>query len=57
MASLTQKVERIRRAKRAKQGQSRKRECAKGTTPRFPIHVEDAPECALPQPPRTQKDI
>ena len=57
MVSLTQKAERIRRAKRAKQGQSRKHECAKGTTPRFPVHVEDAPECVLPQPPRTQKDL
>jgi hypothetical protein len=57
MVSLTQKAERIRRAKRAKQGQSRKHECAKGTTPRFPVHVEDAPDAVLPQPPRTQKDL
>jgi hypothetical protein len=57
MVSLTQKAERIRRAKRAKQGKSRKRECAKGTTPRFPVHVEDAVDCALPQPPRSQKDL
>jgi hypothetical protein len=56
MVSLTQKVERIRRAKRAKMGQSRKRECAQGTTPRFPVHVEDAPDAVLPQPPGTQKD-
>ena len=57
MVSLTQKAERIRRAKRAKQGKSRKHECAKGTTPRFPVHVEDAADCALPQPPSSQKDL
>jgi hypothetical protein len=57
MVSLTQKAERIRRAKRTKQGKSRKHECAKGTTPRFPVHVEDAPDAVLPQPPSTQKDL
>jgi hypothetical protein len=57
MVSLTQKVERIRRAKRAKAGKSRKHECAKGTTPRFPVHIEDAKDCVLPQPPGTQKDL
>lgn len=56
MTSLTQKLERIRRAKRTKQGKSRKQASAKGTTPRFPIHVEDAKDCVLPQPPSTQKD-
>jgi len=57
MASLTHKVENVRRAKRTKQGQSRKHANAKGSTPRFPVHVENAPECVLPMPPRTQKDI
>ena len=51
MASMTQKTKSIRKRKRTAQGKERKRAAAKGTTPRFPIHLEDQPDATLPQPP------
>ena len=51
MASLTQRTKRIRKNKRISQGKVRKRAAAQGTTPRFPIHVEEQPDAVLPQPP------
>ena len=53
MSSLTQKMKKIARKKSVKQGRSRKRETAAGTTPRFPVHIETAPDASLPMPPGT----
>jgi hypothetical protein len=54
MTSLTKKTERIRKNKRIAGGKARKRATAKGTTPRFPIHLEDQPDALLPQPPGSE---
>ena len=54
MASLTQKMKSIARRKLTRQGRRRKRAAAKGTTPRFPVHVEDQPDAVLPQPPGSE---
>ena len=54
MTSLSKKTERIRKNKRVAAGKARKRATAKGTTPRFPIHLEDQPDALLPQPPGTE---
>jgi hypothetical protein len=51
MGSLTQKTKRIRKNKRSSQGKPRKRAIRKGSTPRFPVHVEDGSDDVLPQPP------
>jgi hypothetical protein len=57
MASLTQK----RKLKRKKQlrasGKTRKRRLAPGSTPRFPVHLEENdPKAVVPQPPGSHPD-
>ncbi|MCP4601025.1 MAG: hypothetical protein GY847_10955 [Proteobacteria bacterium] len=56
MASLTKQRKLVIKRKTRSSGKPRKRKLAAGTTPRFPIHIEDDPECVLPQPPGTRKD-
>ena len=51
MGSLTKKVKLIRKKKVRAGGKDRKRTIKAGTTPRFPIHVEEQPDAVLPQPP------
>ena len=51
MASLTQIRKNKERLKIKKQGAVRKTLARKGTTPRFPVHVENAPDAELPQAP------
>ncbi len=53
MTSPTKKMKMIAKRKKTRSGYTRKRATAAGTTPRFPVHVEDAPDCELPQPPGT----
>ena len=53
MGSLTKKVKAIRRNKRTAAGKIRKRALKKGTTPRFPVHLETAPDCVVPQEPQS----
>jgi len=56
MASLTQKMKKIANRKLTRSGRTRKRKLAAGTTPRFPVHVEDAPDAVLPMPPGSSPD-
>jgi hypothetical protein len=51
MGSLTKKRKLISKKKVRAGGKDRKRELKAGTTPRFPIHVENEPDAVLPQPP------
>jgi hypothetical protein len=53
MGSLTKTTEKKRAKKVVAGGKARKRETRDGTTPRFPVHLETAPDCVLPQPPGT----
>jgi hypothetical protein len=53
MGSNTKTTENKRAKKVVTGGKSRKRETRDGTTPRFPVHLEKAPDCVLPQPPGT----
>ena len=53
MGSLTKKVKAIRRNKVVAAGRVRKRKLKKGSTPRFPVHIEDGPDAALPMPPQS----
>ncbi|MBN2340264.1 MAG: hypothetical protein JXX29_05680 [Deltaproteobacteria bacterium] len=53
MGSLTKKVKSIRSNKRTKMGKERKRVTRNGTTPRFPVHLESAPDCVVPMPPQS----
>ena len=51
MSSNTKKTKLIRKKKVRAQAKKKKVKLAKGSTPRFPVHVEDAPEAVVPQPP------
>ena len=51
MASLTQHKKRIRKRKVRTEGKERKRALKSGSTPRFPIHLEEGSKEVLPQPP------
>jgi hypothetical protein len=51
MGSLTKKCKLIAKKKLRASGKSRKHELRDGTTPRFPIHLEEEPDAALPMPP------
>ena len=51
MGSLTKKMKLIAKKKLRAGGKSRKRDLAAGTTPRFPVHVDQEPDAALPMPP------
>jgi hypothetical protein len=53
MGSNSKQTEKIRANKRIAEGRERKRALKKGSTPRFPVHLEDAPDCVVPQPPQT----
>ncbi len=53
MGSLTKQRKQIRKIKVRASGKDRKRLIKAGTTPRFPVHVEDAPDADLPKPPGT----
>lgn len=53
MGSLTKKIKSIRSNKLTKAGKTRKRAAKKGTTPRFPVHLEDGPDAVVPQPPQS----
>jgi hypothetical protein len=53
MASRTKVTENKRKAKVVAGGKSRKRATRNGSTPRFPVHVEAAPDAVLPMPPRS----
>jgi hypothetical protein len=50
VASLTQIRKNKERLKIKAQGKVRKVAARKGTTPRFPVHIEDAPDAELPMP-------
>ncbi|MDD5309927.1 MAG: hypothetical protein PHU25_21630 [Deltaproteobacteria bacterium] len=54
MGSPTKQKKLVTKRKHRSGGKNRKKDIAKGTTPRFPVHIEDAPDCVLPQPPGTQ---
>jgi hypothetical protein len=51
MASPTQTRKLILKKKKTKEGKARKRSLAAGSTPRFPVHMEDGSDALLPQPP------
>ena len=51
MGSLTKKMKMIQKKKKRASGKDRKRAIKAGTTPRFPVHVEDDPDAVVPQPP------
>ncbi len=51
MGSLTKTTEMIRKKKLRASGKSRKLALREGTTPRFPVHLEEEPDAALPMPP------
>ena len=53
MGSNTKKMKTIRANKRIAEGRDRKRALKNGSTPRFPVHLDTAPDCVLPQPPKT----
>lgn len=50
MASLTQIRKNKERLKIKAQGKVRKAAARKGSTPRFPVHIEDDPSAELPVP-------
>ncbi len=56
MASLTKQRKMKDKRQATASGKKRKRKLAPGTTPRFPVHVEDDPQAVLPQPPGTHPD-
>ncbi|MDJ0765382.1 MAG: hypothetical protein QNJ97_20545 [Myxococcota bacterium] len=56
MASLTQTKKNKQRLKIRARGKVRKRAAAAGTTPRFPVHLQDEPDCVLPMPPGSHPD-
>ena len=51
MASLTKKKKKKHKRQMTMSGKARKRNLAVGTTPRFPVNLEDDPGCVVPQPP------
>ena len=51
MASLMKKRKKIIKKKLRTSGKVRKREIRAGTTPRFPVHIDDEPDAVLPMPP------
>lgn len=51
MASLMKKRKLIVKRKTRSSGKSRKVALAAGTTPRFPVHLDQEPDAVLPQPP------
>ncbi len=51
MGSLTKKRKMIRKKRLRASGKDRKRAIQNGTTPRFPIHVDQEPDASLPKPP------
>ncbi|MBN2530835.1 MAG: hypothetical protein JXR76_30900 [Deltaproteobacteria bacterium] len=53
MGSNSKQTEKIRANKVIAQGRERKRALKKGSTPRFPVHLETAPDCVVPQPPQS----
>ena len=54
MASHTKQMKAVVKRKLTKMGKSRKRKLAQGTTPRFPIHLDDDPSAVLPQAPGSE---
>ncbi len=56
MASLTHKMKLKHKKQVRASGKTRKRKLAEGTTPRFPIHLEDDPTASVPQPPGSRPD-
>jgi len=51
MSSNTKKTKLKRKNKKRAQAKKRKVKLRKGSTPRFPVHIEDAPDANVPQPP------
>lgn len=51
MGSLTSTRKTKEKNRLTSMGKSRKRATREGTTPRFPVHVETAPDAELPRPP------
>lgn len=51
MTSLTHRLKMKEKRKKTREGKPRKRALAAGTTPRFPVHIEEAPDAVLPMPP------
>jgi hypothetical protein len=51
MGSLTKKMKMIRKRKVRTGGKGRKKLLRSGTTPRFPIHLEEEPDAVVPMPP------
>jgi hypothetical protein len=56
MASHTKQRKAVKKWKSTKRGKGRKQELAKGTTPRFPVHMKDDPTAVVPQPPGAHPD-
>jgi hypothetical protein len=56
MASHTKQMKSVIKRKLTKSGKARKRKLANGTTPRFPVHIEDDPSAAMPQAPGSHPD-
>jgi hypothetical protein len=56
MTSLSQQRKRIEKRKERTEGKKRKRALLAGTTPRFPIHIENDSGAVLPQPPGSNPD-
>ena len=51
MASLTKQRKKVIKRKVRTRGKERKRKLVNGSTPRFPVHLEDGDSAKTPQPP------
>ena len=51
MASLTQTRKNKEKNRARSEGKPRKRSLAAGSTPRFPVHLDQEPDCVIPMPP------
>ena len=56
MASHTKQRKKVIKRKLTAAGKTRKQKLVPGTTPRFPVHLEQDPTATLPQPPGTHPD-
>ena len=56
MASHTKQRKMVKKRKRTAMGRTRKKSIEAGTTPRFPVHVDQDPTAAVPQPPGSHPD-
>lgn len=56
MASLTKKRKKIKKRKLIMSGRDRKRALRRGTTPKFPIHLDKDAKDIVPQPPGSNEN-